>query len=185
MPQHLHIASGDDIVGIITAINLGGTRYGVLLKNTHGRLVDLIEVDSGVERQPQDAEAQQEDFKNDFTHVRRGIAAASVAASHFRQRLIEQGVTETVARDIKTQLWTDDFGRGIIDISLVAEGRAKVRLVVGTGPDRVPGASPREPRKFEPIDTSIPLGGSHLTRALAVLENVGHDLAALSVRWKP
>lgn len=178
MPQHLKICAGDTLVAQLSTGNKGGTLYKIDLKVIELNLeLSLPEVDTGVQRQPQDPDQQIADFRDDFTHARRCIAGADASSEVFVQQLEKHstsGPAET--KPITMLLMTNKFSRGIISVSPSGNQTVDVNVRIGGGKCRVPDALPSSESQllWEGVETSD--SGSQTARALKVLKSIGPDL---------
>jgi hypothetical protein len=185
MPQYLKIEVEGRPVGCLCTSNKGGTLYDVILGVSElGIDISLTDVDTGVQRQPQDPKARAEDFRDDFTHARRCIAAAVTSADKFLQRLREHGTPEYAKmKPIMMRLMTNNFDRGYIQLHPSYNESVNVEVLIGVGPNRVPDSLPKGECKltWEGIDASG--ATSQTARALSVLRSIGPTLLqALSER---
>jgi hypothetical protein len=178
MPQHLKIDVEGELVAWLSTSNKGGTLYDVSLCVPELNIdIPAPNVDTGVERQPQDPEARAAEFRNDFTHARRCIAAAVRSADNFLHHLREHGTPEYAEmKPIVMQLMTNHYDRGFIQVHPSDDGSVDVDVVIGHGPNRVPNSSPKDECKltWEGIDAS----GVHsqTERALKVVRSIGPEL---------
>lgn len=185
MPQHLKIEVEGRLVGWLSTSNKGGTLYDVSLFIPElGTDISLTDVDTGVQRQPQDAKARDEDNRDDFTHARRCIAGAVASADNFLQELREQ-VTPGYAemKPIMIRLMTNTYDRGLIQVHPIDNESVNVYVIIGVGANRVPNSSPKD--KYELTWEGIDASGtsSQTARALKVLRSIGPTLLqALSER---
>jgi hypothetical protein len=137
----------------------------------------LPDRDTGVQCQPQDKEAQRADFRDDFIHARRCIAAAVKTEEEFRQALREQeiGVCAEV-KPMTMRLMSREYDRGKVEVHPIDNESVNVAVIIGVGDNRYVNALPKEPWElaFKDIDAS---GTATLTeRALKVLSAIGPDL---------
>jgi hypothetical protein len=185
MPQHLKIEVEGRLVGWLSTFNKSGTLYDVKLRVPElGIDIFLPDVDTGVQRQPQDSKACANDFKDDFTHARRCIAGAVASADNFLQKLQEQGTPEYAEmKPITMRLMTNKYDRGFIQLLPSDNESVNVDVVIGVGANRVPDALPKD--KCELTWQEIDASGtySQTARALKVLHSIGPALLqALSER---
>ena len=90
-----------------------------------------------------------EDFKNDFTHARRALAAGANAAQYFIEWLASQALTTTsVGVPIDVRLKTNADERGVLRIRAGDRDDCEVTLTIGDGVQRPPGALPTSPHTF-------------------------------------
>lgn len=182
MPQQLKIEVDGDTVGCLASFSTGETRYSVRLSGpeieeevwAHG-------LETGVRRRPEEPDARGEDFLNDFVHARRAIAAARAASGRFLEHLEESRPPGPIANvPLTIRLLTNGFDRGRIRIEPFELGHSvAVKLVIGTGPCRVPKALPDKASEIDRRDCSLGRYTTHTARALKVLRSVGRDLEAL------
>ena len=185
MPQNLKIEVEGRLVGWLSTGNKGGTLYDVRLRVPElGTDISLTDVDTGVQRQPQDAEASAEDFRDDFTHARRCIAGAVASADNFLHQLREHSSPQYAEmKPIMMRLMTNDFDRGFIHVHPSDNESVNVDVIIGVGASRVPDSSPKDECEltWEGIDASG--ATSQTARALKVLRSIGPTLLqALSER---
>lgn len=185
MPQHLEIVLHGQTIGCVTTGNRSGTVYSVFL-TVAGHRLEAGNIDTGVQCQPQEPEARKKDFRNDFTHARRGIAGATRAAENLRKQLTELSLARAAPLPLTIRLYTKVWDRGVIKvwdrgvIKVLPIGkdstRVQVQLLVGTGPHRRDSAIPSKPYPFETVETDVRCDVSHVERALEVFEKVGESL---------
>jgi hypothetical protein len=185
MPQHLKIEVEGRLVGWLSTSNKGGTLYDVRLQVPELRTdISLPDVNTGVQRQPQDSKVCIEDFRDDFTHARRCVAGAVASANYFFQKLQEQVTRENAEmKPIIMRLMTNNFDRGFIQVHPIDNESVNVDVIIGVGANRVPNSSPKD--KFELNWKEIDASGtySQTARALKVLHSIGPTLLqALSER---
>ncbi len=178
MPQHLKIEVEGRLVGCLSTSNKGSKLYDVMLRVPElGIDISLTDVDTGVQRQPQDAEAREDDFRDDFTHARRCIAGAVASADNFLRQLREHGTTKYVEmKPIMMRLMTNNFDRGFIQVHPNDNESVNVDVIIGVGAKRVPNSSPKEKRElaYEGIDASGTF--TQTERALKILSSIGPGL---------
>lgn len=178
MPQHLKIGVEGRLVGQLTTRNKGGTLYDVGLRVPElGIEKWLTDVDTGVQRQPQEEEAKKEDFGDDFTHVRRCIAAVVASADNFLQQLRENATPEYAEmKPIMVRLKTNKKDRGLVQVHPSDNESVNVVVIIGVGANRVCNASPKD--KFELAYEGIDASGTftQTERALMILRSIGPDL---------
>ena len=178
MPQHLKIEVEGQQVAELRTRNKGETLYNVRL------CVPELEtecfhpnVNTGVQRQPQDDAGRAEDFRDDFTHARRCIAAAFATADEFLEQLGEQGAPEyTEIKPITMWLMTNDIDRGVIQIHPGDKESVNVDVVIGAGANRVPNALPKHEWKWTREGVGAPGATSQTARALTILRSLGGEL---------
>jgi hypothetical protein len=185
MPQHLKIEVEGRLVGWLSTSNKGGTLYDVRLRVPElGTDISLPDVDTGVQRQPQDPKARANDFRDDFTHARRCIAGAVASADNFLQKLQEQGTPKYAEmKPIMMRLMTNNFDRGFIQVHPSDNESVNVDVSIGVGANRVPNSLPKHKCElnWQEIDASGTY--SQTARALKVLHSIGPALLqALSER---
>lgn len=188
MPQHLKIEVEGKLVGWLSTRNKGTftfrlfnirkTIYNVRLRVPEiGNEFELHDVDTGVQRQPRDSQAQAEDFRDDFIHARRCIAGAVASSDKFLQLLREQDTPEyTEMKSIIMRLMTNRFDRGLIQVHRIDNASVNVVVIIGVGANRVPNSSPKEECEliYEGIDASGTF--TQTERALKILRSIGPDL---------
>lgn len=187
MPQHLNIEVEGKLVGRLTTSNKDDTLYDITLCVPElGFDILLHDVNTGVQRQPQDAEARVKDYRNDFKHTRRCIAAAFVASCKLLQHLQVHNFTDYAEiKPIKMQLMTNQFNRGYIQVQPSDNETVSVKIVIGAEDNRVSGAYPKG--KWVWTCEGIDISGiaSQTGRALKVIHNIGKELLqALSEKEK-
>jgi hypothetical protein len=174
MPQYLTIEIGGVCIAKMKTSHLDGTHYNIFWNSKIGYEEDFPNFDTGVECQPSDPVERKKDFKNDFIHARRVIAAASLTAKQFLDNFInkdksikdEFGVVHIILR-------TNEYDRGRITLSPSKDLTAKLTMEIGTGPERPQGAKPIKTKKF--IKESINLIGDEPSISMVgqVLESEG------------
>lgn len=178
MPQHLNLEVDGVLTGRISTSNKGGTLYDVCWFRPDGGLeLSLTDVDTGVPRQPQTPDAMERDFKNDFTHSKRAIAAATKTATRFLFEL-PKALTERPLGSgrVVIRLRTNKFDRGVNDLQPVQGDRVDVRVRIGTGPNRPHGALPKEVVEFTQEGIDVVDVTSSVALVLQVFASVGPSL---------
>jgi hypothetical protein len=178
VPQHLKIEAEGNLVGCLSTSNKGGTRYDVRLRVPElGAVFSLADLDTGIQRQPQDDKARAEDFKDDFIHVRRCIAATVAGSDCFLKKLREQGAQAYVdMKPILMHLMTNDFDRGLIQIHPIDNESVNVVVTIGVGSKRVPNSSPKDKYELDYEDVDVSGTSTQTERALKALRSIGPDL---------
>lgn len=173
MPQYLDVLSGGTLLARIKSGNLPmyqtWYRASLIIPDiSDTAAIAVKDVDTGVERQPEDERLQQKDFMNDFKHAERGIATATAAAPYFRERVADFDEDHSQHRKFVVRLKTNDLDRGEVRVD-----HTSAQLAVGTGH---PGAIPENPYPFDPFPIDFPndIGSVHL--ALAILEQHGPEM---------
>ncbi len=178
MPQLLKIEVEGELVAWLSTYNKGGTIYDVILCVAEiGATFRLPDVDTGVQRQPQGDQARCEDFKDDFAHARRCVAAALASSNRFLQLLRKQGSLEYAEiRPITIRLMTNRYDRGLVQVDPIERELVYVVAAIGVGDNRVPNSLPKSKCEFafEGLDISGAL--THTERALKVLHSIGPSL---------
>jgi hypothetical protein len=178
MPQYLIFEKDGVHIGKIATGNKGGTKYDVCwLDPTGKRLCFFQDVDTGVLRQPQDQVEQARDFKNDFTHARRAIAATTSTANRFIEEL-PASLTSGSSKcgQIVIRLRTNHFDRGMVDFEAAQSGLVSVRACIGSGSRRPDGAIPTDPVEIPCGATIVDGAASGVGQALQALASVGPHL---------
>ena len=174
MPQHLYIESHGTLVGEMSTGHLSDTCYDVFWQGSGGVKLFLPNVDTGIQRQPNDPVERQRDFQNDFIHARRAIGAAAITATRFLEAL---GPTEAKGNhcneEVQIRLSTNQFDRGVISIQPQQGGRAKLNMRIGTGPTRPEEAHPFEVAEFTCEDIDAAGASLPLVAALLMLASAG------------
>jgi hypothetical protein len=178
MPQHLSFEVEGHLVGLLSTGNKGGTKYDVRLCVPEiGIRFSLPDVDTGVQRQPQERQARLEDRRDEFTHARRCIAAAVATSDRLVELLREQDAAGCAeVKPITMRLMTNRFDRGPVQVEPINDKLVNVVVIIGVGTQRVPNASPKD--KCELAYESIDASGTttQTERALKVLKSIGPDL---------
>ena len=178
MPQHLKIEVEGKLVGWISTSNKGGTIYDVSLRVPEiGSNFSLPNVDTGVQRQPQDSQAGAEDSRNDFAHARRCIAGAVASSNYFLKKIRKHGsLIYTELKPLIMRLMTNLYDRGCIKVHPIDNESVNVVVTIGVGANRVPNSSPKD--KFELTYEGIDVSGTftQTERAFRVLLSIGPDL---------
>ena len=66
MPQHLKIEVGAELVACLSTSNKADTQYDINWRIPEvGVEMSFVDVDTGVQRQPQDPEAREKDFQDE------------------------------------------------------------------------------------------------------------------------
>ena len=137
----------------------------------------LRDVDTGVLSQPQNEEAHEKDFRNDFTHARRCIAGAFASSDKLIQHLQEHDTPEYAKlKPIEMRLMTNNFDRGVFQVQPSDNESVNVNVLIGIGDNLVPNSLPKDIWKqtWEGIDVS---GATAQTeRALNVVDYIGGTL---------
>ena len=178
MPQHLKIEVGAELVACLSTSNKADTQYDINWRIPEvGIEMSFVDVDTGVQRQPQDPEAREKDFQDDFVHARRCIAAALACSDKLLQHL-QNHCSQQIAdmKPIIMRLMTNNFDRGLIQIHPSENESVSVSVFIGVGSNRIPDSFPRE--KWEWSCEGIGISGvqSQTARALTVLRSIGETL---------
>ena len=174
MPQYLYFEIRDKRVATMQTSHLSGTCYDIKWCRPAGPKLSLPGIDTGVQCQPEDPIKRKRDFQNDFSHARRAIAAASLTAKQFLDKLA--GIETHRASDfevVRIRLRTNSFDRGTITIRPQKGGTAKLHMEIGTGPERPPGAQPLQVSEFSEAGVDVGGATSPLALALQVLDSEG------------
>ena len=175
MPQHLKITVEGQLAGWLSTSSKSGTVYDVRLRVPEiGASFSCHDVDIGVQRQPQDSQARAEDFRDDFTHARRCIAATIVTSDEFIQLLRERDTSRYAEmKPITMRLMTNAFDRGLVQVHPIDMNSVNVVVIIGVGAKRVCDPLPKDRCEltYEGIEVS---GTSTQTeRALEILRAIG------------
>ncbi|QDT65621.1 hypothetical protein [Calycomorphotria hydatis] len=177
MPQQLQVFVGNNQIAQMTTGNLGGTKYKILLSITGlGQIMELDSVDTGVQRQPQEPFARRKDGQNDFAHARRCIAAAVAAHLDIITAVSKHSETSIEAKQIELKLKTNEIDRGTITVEPTSDTQQNVKVSIGLGNNRFPGAQPSIVSIKEWYDVSIPCPTTHTERAFATVAAIGEEL---------
>ena len=180
MPQHLRIEVEGRLAGRLTTYNKGRgiAQYDVTLCVPELQTdFFLSDVDTGVQSQPQDQKARAKDWQDDFTHARRCIAGAFASSDEFLKRLKENGTPEHAKlRPIMMRLMTNKFDRGFIQVEPSDNELVNVKVVIGSGGNRVLDAFPKEAwrRTWKGIDAAG--ATSQTERAFEIIGCIGCKL---------
>lgn len=149
MPQYLYINIAGVSIAQMRTENRGGTHYDIFWNSNQGYQEDFKNRDTGVECQPSDSGEKIEDFKNDFTHARRSIAAASSTAKQFLDNFLNNvNYNENNIEEVQVILKTNKRDRGKITIFPNDDQKAKLTMEIGTGPNRPQDAIPAQAESF-------------------------------------
>lgn len=154
--------------------HLRGTKYDIFWCSHTGFHQDFPNVDTGIECQPCDPEERELDFRNDFIHARRAIAAAAITARMYLDEMM--AIKESIVcsdKDILINLRTNCFDRGKISISPQNRGKANLLMEIGSGSIRYPNARPSRIVKVAKTGIHINEEASPLSNALEVLAAEG------------
>lgn len=178
MPQHLKIEVGSKLVACLSTSNKADTVYDVTWRIPEIKTeMSLTDVDTGVQRQPQEAEACAKDFKDDFTHARRCIAAAFASSDKLLKHLREHGPPEPKKmKPIIMRLMTNNFDRGFIEVHPSDNESVNVKVLIGVGENRVPDSLPKNEWEWTCEGIDVSGTGLHTVRALTVLRSIGQTL---------
>jgi hypothetical protein len=178
VPQYLIFEKDGVPIGKIATGNKGETRYDVCWLNPNEtRLCFFQDVDTGVQRQPQDQGERIRDFKNDFTHARRAIAATTSTANRFLEELpASLTLGSSNCWQIVIRLRTNQFDRGMVDFEAAQSGLVSVRACIGSGSLRPDGAIPADPVEIPCEAISLDGAASGVGQALQALASVGPHL---------
>jgi len=150
MPQHLKIKCNKTLVAWLSTYNQGGSNYKIHLRVPEiGSEYTIPTLDTGVQRQPQDPQAKKEDFRDDFTHVRRCIAGTYKGSELFLREIYK--ITDNIFKEVKPinmYLMTNDFDRGLIHIEPTSDNEANVEVSIGKGSNRVTNSTPTDTYVF-------------------------------------
>ncbi len=177
MPQFLHLVANQCLLGTIRTGHTGSesersTVYDVhWMEGDHPRH-EFQNVDTGIPCQPLSPVDCELDFKDDFIHARRAIAAACATAEDLFHRLSLPRAREQPFSEMEIYLRTNQFDRGAINIRSIRSESIRVSMAIGTGPIRLPGTSPAEVFEWS-CESSLPNGHSPLGIALLVLASEG------------
>jgi len=143
MPQYLEIEIGGVPAAKMKTSHRDGTHYDVYWCTNSGFQRKYPNINTGVECQPEDQIRRKVDLQNDFTHMRRAIAAASKTAKQFLNELEKvENPTPNKLEKVKIYQRTNRYDRGIITIDPQESGKANLQIEVGTGPNRPENARP-------------------------------------------
>ena len=92
MPQYLRIEIGGVCVAEMKTSHRDGAHYDIFWNSYKGHQQHFCNFYTGVECQPRDPVERQRDSRNDFTHARRAIAAASLTAKQVLDKLEKAGL---------------------------------------------------------------------------------------------
>jgi hypothetical protein len=175
MPQHLEIKFGGESKAKMKTSHLNGTHYDIYWNHESGFHIKFFDIDTGVKCQPKDKSKSKVDFKNDFIHMRRAIAAASKTASLF---LYEFGkiskITPRELENVEINFHTNHYNRGVVYINPDKSGKAMLQINVGTGPTRPLNAEPPDVETFFLEEIDISEASDSLSMAIHVLESQSH-----------
>ena len=178
MPQHLKIEVEGTLIGLFSTGNKGGTIYDIRLHIPEtGTDYSILDVDTGVERQPQDPQDKRKDFQNDLIHARRCIAGVvSSVENLLGQRQADSKKVPEQIKPITMQLMTNSYDRGIIKAQPINEEVSNVVVSFGVGANRFQNAIPKDKLELEFKAVKIPGTGTHIERALYLLSSLGPAL---------
>lgn len=178
MPQYLTIEDSEGCAGQLSTSNRGDTFYDVKLRAESPPFErTLTNVDTGVQRQPQEEAAQAEDFRCDFVHAKRAIAAAIATADQFATELsASSGGVHWSGPSFRMRLRTNHVDRGSIRVETSDDDGWVSKLTIGDGFSRAPNAIPEKPQEFEWIASGPRDSGSLVLQALHVIRKAGPKL---------
>jgi hypothetical protein len=184
MPQHLCFTVDARSVALLSTGNLSRqglpTTYKITWTSAEANNEFIGRFDTGLPCQPASSAEAHEDLLCDFTHARRGIAAAQAAANAILDRWLESfRASGCDFKMIRIYLRTNCYDRGCVMVSEEDERALQVKLRIGTGPVRPIGANPRQPwsvcyRQSVSSDGLSPLG-----KALKLLSSENCRLSEL------
>lgn len=178
MPRHLKIEFEGKLVEWLSTKNKGGTMYDVSLRVPEtGSCISYPDVDTGVQRQPQDSQARADDFRDDFTHARRCIAGAVASSDYFSKKLRERSpATFSELKPFIMRLMTNSCDRGSIQVHPVDNKTVDVVVTIGGGANRVPASSLKG--EFELTYEGVDISGmlTRTERAPKALRSIGPAL---------
>lgn len=151
MPQFLIITIDGNYLAHMKTGNLGGTRYNIdWFPKLNICEHNFLNIDTGIERQPSHPYEKTEDFKNDFIHASRAIAAAEKTAKKYLYCLENQLQLANPSELSEAHIFlrTNIFDRGRIIISPIDVERANLTIEIGTGPVRPQYAKPIKLKSF-------------------------------------
>jgi len=177
MPQYLHFVIDGTCVANIATGNKSGTLYDVKLTSTLTDEIEFINVDTSVQSQPPPGAERERDFRNDFNHARRAIAAVTTKAEAVIGKLQGKlGNEDDDFHEISIYLRTNFYDRGSIMINPEGSRIFRVMVHIGTGPVRPPEARPSEVFDYESRVKINETHGSPLIVALKIMASEGAHL---------
>lgn len=184
MPQYLEIQVAGHSEATLKTSHRQGTRYDVYWSTTSGFHREFFNVNTEIECQPDDQTQRRRDFRNDFAHMRRAIAAASVTGKRFLDALDEADRNAPSELDaVKIRLRTNRYDRGVIAIDPTGGGEANLEIEVGSGPTRPPNAHPTQVKKYVRENIDISGACNPLSAAIRVLDSEARWMLELLSRY--
>jgi hypothetical protein len=178
MPQYLKIEVEGTIIGLFSTGNKGGTIYDISLQVPEiGTDYSIPDVDTGVQRQPQDPQERRKDFQNDLIHARRCIAG--IVSSAEKLLVLLQADSKQITSDIKPitmNLMTNSYDRGIIEAQPIEDQLTDVIVTFGMGANRFQNAIPTDKLELEFKAIKTSRTGTHIERAFYILSSIGPTL---------
>jgi hypothetical protein len=178
MPQHLRIEVEDEPMARLTTYNKGNTVYDITLcvPETCTDIL-LSDVDTKVPRQPQDDEGRKKDYRDDFKHARRCVAAAFTSSDRLLRHLRANRLSgHAKMKPIMMRLMTNKNDRGLIQALPMEDDSFHVTVIIGAGKNRVSDSLPEAEWQWTCEGISVSGAVSHTERALMIVRAIGESL---------